>query len=366
MSKRRRERATIIPRGHKFAVVIDRGTVNGKRVRDWHSGFADYKSADRARTKLLAQLDANTYTPPSVLTVGAYLEDKWLPALRGQVKRPRTYSFHADNVRCHLLEGIGEIPLQKLDASDLDKLYGDLLEAGLAAVTIAHVHETASKALRQARRWKLVPSNVAADASPPEVPDRDMQVWNADELKVFLAATSGDRLAALWRLAAMTGLRRGEVLGLRWRDVDLERATLSVAKSKTASGKRAVALDTETVAALKRWRAQQNAERLQMGADWVDTGLTFTREDGDRVRESYVSHKFGRLVRQLGLPPIRLHDLRHGWATMALQSGIHPKVVQERLGHSTIAQTLDTYSHVIPGMHAAAAATVAALVAEVD
>ncbi len=164
----------------------------------------------------------------------------------------------------------------------------------------------------------------------------------------------------------MTGLRRGEVLGLRWRDVDLERATLSVAKSKTASGKRAVALDTETVAALKRWRAQQNAERLQMGADWVDTGLTFTREDGDRVRESYVSHKFGRLVRQLGLPPIRLHDLRHGWATMALQSGIHPKVVQERLGHSTIAQTLDTYSHVIPGMHAAAAATVAALVAEVD
>jgi len=193
MSKRRRERATIIPRGHKFAVVIDRGTVNGKRVRDWHSGFADYKSADRARTKLLAQLDANTYTPPSVLTVGAYLEDKWLPALRGQVKRPRTYSFHADNVRCHLLEGIGEIPLQKLDASDLDKLYGDLLEAGLAAVTIAHVHETASKALRQARRWKLVPSNVAADASPPEVPDRDMQVWNADELKVFLAATSGDR-----------------------------------------------------------------------------------------------------------------------------------------------------------------------------
>src|SRR6266498_3735844 len=173
--------------------VFDRGTVNGKRVRDWHSGFADYKSADRARTKLLAQLDANTYTPPSVLTVGAYLEDKWLPALRGQVKRPRTYSFHADNVRCHLLEGIGEIPLQKLDASDLDKLYGDLLEAGLAAVTIAHVHETASKALRQARRWKLVPSNVAADASPPEVPDRDMQVWNADELKVFLAATSGDR-----------------------------------------------------------------------------------------------------------------------------------------------------------------------------
>src|SRR6266498_3677423 len=122
MSKRRRERATIIPRGHKFAVVIDRGAVNGKRVRDWHSGFADYKSADRARTKLLAQLDA-----------------------------------------------------------------------GLAAVTIAHVHETASKALRQARRWKLVPSNVAADASPPEVPDRDMQVWNADELKVFLAATSGDR-----------------------------------------------------------------------------------------------------------------------------------------------------------------------------
>jgi hypothetical protein len=95
MSKRRRERATIIPRGHKFAVVIDRGTVNGKRVRDWHSGFVDYKSADRARTKLLAQLDANTYTPPSVLTVGAYLEDKWLPALRGQVKRPRTYSFHA-------------------------------------------------------------------------------------------------------------------------------------------------------------------------------------------------------------------------------------------------------------------------------
>jgi integrase len=189
-----------------------------------------------------------------------------------------------------------------------------------------------------------------------------MKTWTAPELRRFLSHVQGERLYALWLLAATTGMRRGELLALKWPDVDLAAARVSVAESKTAAGRRSVALDPATVTALKAWRRQQAAERLAWGAGWLNLGLTFTREDGSALNPVWVNVTFTKRQRTIGLPRIRFHDLRHTHATIALQAGVHAKVMQERLGHASISITLDLYSHVIPAMQEDAAATVAKLV----
>jgi integrase len=192
---------------------------------------------------------------------------------------------------------------------------------------------------------------------------------------VFLEGVRGDRLVAAYFLLATTVMRRGEALGLRWADVDLDEGRAAIQQTviavnhrpvigtpKTAKGRRTIHLDTATVAVLREHRKGQAAERLQMGAGWTDHGLVFSRVDGTLLHPERFSRSFGDRVRQLGLPKIRLHDLRHGWATMALGAGVHPKVVQERLGHANIGITLDVYSHVTAGLHDDAAEKVADLV----
>ena len=184
-----------------------------------------------------------------------------------------------------------------------------------------------------------------------------------------------DRLYPLWLTLAMTGLRRGEALALRWADVDLERARLSVRRSlvpingtvevhepKTSRGRRLVALDPFTVSVLRAWSRRQKEERLEWGPAWTDSGLVFTRPDGKLIHPERVSKAFRVAVKKSGLPQIHLHDLRHTHATLALAAGVHPKVVSDRLGHATVAITLDIYSHAIPALSEEAAATVAALV----
>jgi len=179
----------------------------------------------------------------------------------------------------------------------------------------------------------------------------------------------------VWLLAANTGMRRGELIGLRWSAVDLERGTIAVVRAhavvrygevtasepKTARGRRAIAIDAGTVAALRSHRARQAAERLAVGPGWADTDLVFTRADGTAIHPQRLTAWFEQAARRAGLPAIRLHDLRHSYATLALGAGVHPKVVSERLGHATVAMTLDVYSHVTPTMQREAAAAVAAI-----
>jgi integrase len=194
-------------------------------------------------------------------------------------------------------------------------------------------------------------------------------------LRRFIREVRGDRLYAAWLAAATTGLRRGEVLGLMWTDVDFDKGRLSVRRARVSSGgvvvlsepktrrsRRVVALDQTTTAALREHRTRQLEERLAWGAAWVDTGFVFTREDGTPLHPESLSKMFQWRVRRAGLPRIRFHDLRHTHATLALQAGVHPKVVSERLGHSSIRITLDTYSHAIPAMQEEAAERIAALI----
>ena len=240
-------------------------------------------------------------------------------------------------------------------------------------------HSTVQKALADAVRWGRLARNVADLADPPSAKaERDsrrgaMRTWSSEQLRAFLAHVAEDRLAALWHLAATTGMRRAELAGLRWQDVNLEAGRLAVSRglvsvnyavteSGTKSGKvRVVDLDPATVAALREHRRAQAAERLALGAAYQDRGLVFCREDGEPVHPERLTVMFRRHVAAADLPPIRLHDLRHTHASLLMAAGVHPKVVQERLGHHSSAFTMDTYAHVGAGLQAQAAAAFADL-----
>jgi integrase len=206
-----------------------------------------------------------------------------------------------------------------------------------------------------------------------------MTTWTAEEIRTFLAHTADHRFHAAFMVLATTGMRRGEALGLRWEDLDLDGGRVSITQTvitvnhevrvgspKTAKGRRTVALDLGTVRALREHRQRQVAERLLMGTGFTDHGLVFCRPDGGPLHPERFSRTFEHLSAKAGLPPIRLHDVRHSWATLALSAVVHPKVVQERLGHASIGVTLDVYSHLTEGMQGAAASLVAGLIAGVS
>jgi integrase len=289
--------------------------------------------------------------------------------------RPGTWAEYRSKAEHHLIPAIGHVNLQKLTTAMLNALYTDLLERGTGPRTVQYVHATIRKALNDAVRQGLLVRNPALHATPPKVHRRELQTWTAQQLRRFLDTVQAERLHAAWRVAALTGMRRGEVLGLRWADIDLDQGWLSVRQAlivvdrqvqvsapKTARGRRLIALDPGTITALRIHHAQQAAERLALGPTWTADDLVFTREDGQPLHPDWFRRRFERRVARAGLPKIRFHDLRHTHATLALQAGVHPKVISERLGHATVAITLDIYSHAIPALQHDAATTIADLV----
>jgi integrase len=256
---------------------------------------------------------------------------------------------------------------------------GDGSDAHLDPRTVNYVHTIVHRAFKDAVRWGRLARNPADAADPPRGGQKSDGVhsWDAATLHEFLSASheSGFRLHPLWVLLATTGMRRGEALGLRWSDVDLDagrlrvvqtiiqvRSKVRIGEPKTARGRRPIALDAGTVAVLREHRRRSLEERMLVGRDVEDRGLVFHHPDGSCLKPDAVSAAFVRRVRAAGLPRLTLKGLRHTWATLALEHGIHPRVVQERLGHSTIAITLGIYSHVAPTLHDEAAQLVADLV----
>jgi integrase len=373
---------------NSWYVVVDVGRdENGRRKQKWHSGYKRRKDAEAALGQILEQLRQGTYTAPSNLTLARFCIEEWLPAVRPSL-RPSTYESYAGNLQKHILPTLGARKLQQITPTGLTVLYGELMAGTAASVegrerrplsarTVAYIHGITRRALAEAVDWNRLIRNPADSAKPPKASSAPrMKTWTAEQLRAFLDHVAEDRLFAAWRLAATTGMRRGEVLGLTWNALDLDAATASIRATlvpgpgyaprgstpKTDKGRRSVALDPETVAALRAHRRRQSEERLRLGPDYDDIGLVFCREDGTPLRPRSFSRTFDNHVRQAELPRIRLHDLRHTHATLALAAGVHPKVVQERLGHASINITLDTYSHAIPAMQADAATQVATLI----
>jgi integrase len=376
-------RGSVRRHGAGWSYIVDLGPhpATGKRQQTRRSGFKTKRDAENALGEVLASAQARTYTTPSRHALGAFLEREWLPAARSRL-RPSTFTFYSTFTSKYVIPNLGAASLVSLTPATLNAFYADLLDHGarggraLAPKTVRHVHQLIRTALGDALRWGMVTRNVAEAADPPAVRRPEMHVWNAAELGAFVSYTREDRLAAMWLLLATTGMRRSEVVGLPWSAVDVSAGRLAVTQTavkagtstvvesatKSARSRRTVALDPETVTALKAHRAHQLKERMVAGPAWTDTGLAFVREDGIGLDPVWVARRFHQLVARAGLPRIRLHDVRHSWATAALGAGIPLKVVSERLGHSSLSTTADTYQHVSEGMDRQAAEKVASLI----
>jgi integrase len=377
------------PRGHEavsgsysWCYRVDVGAPGGQRRQRSKEGFATKSEALAAMAKLQGDVEGGSYVAQSRQLVSRYLAT-WLA---GVDVRASTASSYALAVR-RLLPHIGDLPLQGLTRAHVKAAYLAIGEAGstnggkLKSKTVHNCHLALSRALSAAVEDRLLTFNPAQAAHRLSGDRVEMKTWLKTELKAFLESVSDLPIFALLRLAASTGMRRGELLGLRWRDLDMDAARLSVRQQvarirrpgttevewgfgppKTKAGKRSIALDRVTVAALQSRRAAWAAEKLQAADVYEDHDLVFCRPDGRYLDPDVVSQRFERLVAKSGQPRIRLHDLRHTHATLGLAAGIHPKVMQERLGHSSIAVTLDLYSHAIPALGAAAADRIAAVV----
>lgn len=353
-----------------------------ERRQEFHTGYQTKKEAEAELAKVLAALASGSHIEPSKTLLADFLRGEWLPAIRPTI-RPTTFSSYLVHVERHIIPRLGSLQLQQITAAQVNLLYARLLsepdERGrrLSPSTVRRVHATLHRALKDAVRWSRIPRNPADGADPPRAVgfDREMKVWSADELRTFLAAEREGALYPLWLTLGTTGMRRGEALGLAWEDVDLEAGRLSIRKTrimngyetllstpKTKKGRRLLALDAATTGALAALRERQMKDSLRRGEPWDETRPVFRTDEGVPYHPERVSKLFAQAAKRAGLPRIRLHDLRHTYATLALVSGIHPKVVSERLGHANIGITLDCYSHCLPTLAEEAAARVAALV----
>lgn len=371
-------RGTVIKRGNTWSVVVEvgRDATSGRRVRKWHSGFRSKKDAERARTELLSRLDDGTYVVPTKLAFGTFLREEWLPAKRSTVKATTLASYDM-HVHKHIVPRLGGIPLRGLSAGQLNAMYADLLvdgrkdgKGGLSPTTVRRIHATIHKALADGVRWGRLTRNPADQADPPRAMTAVMSVWTPDQLRRFLECVRSDRLFAAWLRAATTGMRRGELLGLRWADVDLDADTAAIrqirtvvryevvtTRPKTEKGNRIVALDPATVVALRAHRSAQMEERLAFGPAYQETNdLVFTREDGSAIHPERFSSWFKQHCLRSGLPLARLHDVRHSYVTALLAAGVPLKVVSQRVGHASPMVTMTIYQHVLPSDDRAAAA----------
>jgi integrase len=363
--------------GH-WAIVIDlKDPTTGRRRRKWHSFKGTKREAQKKCAALIAAMDAGTYIVPSKATLAAYLE-LWLADIKSRIT-PKTHLRYSEIARKNIVPLLGDTLLKDLQPAAISHAYSRLLESGhrkgggLSAGTVRHVHRLLKQALAQAVRWGgdwAISRNPCDAVKPPKAWPTKMHVHDVAQTVDLLEALRDNRLFPAVLLAALCGLRRGEIAALRWGQVDLNAGSLAVVQSaeqtkttvrykepKTGRA-RTVALSTMTVEELRAHRLRQAEELLQLGIRVTDETFVVARADGLPLQPDTLTQEWKRLVAKTGLPRIRFHDLRHSHATHLLASGVHPKIASERLGHSKVGITMDLYSHVLPGMQEDAVAKV--------
>ena len=369
---------SIRKRGNAWEIRFDGGyDADGKRVQKSITVKGTKAEAQRQLRGLLATHDKGIPINTSKLTVAEYLE-RWLRDYVIPNTRPRTSEGYKGIIRRYLLPALGHIQLAKLQPADLQGMEARLLDKGLSPRTVLHTHRVLFTALKHAVKWGLIWRNPAEAVNTPKAAPKEALIPNADGVTSILELAKETPYHALLHFLAFTGCRRGEAVGLRWQDVDLDNSTASIVQTlhrvlgrglviqppKSAKGRRAIALDAETLAVLRAHRTQQLEHRLRMGEAYQDQGLVFADPLGRPLDPNEATRTFRTLARRTGLEGVRLHDLRHFHASALLQAGTHPKIVQERLGHATISVTLDTYSHVLPGLQEQAATAFATIMSK--
>jgi integrase len=371
-----RKRAT----GRWEAVAdVTRGP-DGSRRRAWKT-FDTRREAAAWISQTSIQVQEGTFVERSGTMLSTFLES-WIRGL-GATRRASTVASYETLLRVHVIPQIGGMKLQAIRTAHLRKLQADLLTSGrrdgkgLSPRSVAYVMTVLGMALGDAMTTDgLLARNPARGLPRPKNEKRRdaRPPWSPAEAAKFLDATNEDRIRALWHVALTTGMRRGELLGLRWTDVDLDAGRLLVARSlvkagnevqisdpKTEKSTRTIALDPRTVQVLRDHHKRQAEERLAWGPAYRSEDLVFAREKGDPFHPDGLSGMFEAAVKRAGLPRIRFHDLRHVSAALAIRAGVHAKVLSERLGHSSIAITMDVYGHLMGGLDVEAAAGIAAV-----
>ena len=356
----------IIQRGTTYSYVVrQRDPKTGKTRQVWVGGHPTRKAAKDARDAARHAVNRGTYVPPQQLTVGDWL-DRWITAHEVELK-PSTAKTYRANIDRYLRPALGHERLQSLSPSRLSVVFRDIHERGgkdgkpVSARTVEFARAVLRRAMQDAVLDRLVEVNPVVGTKRPRPAKPQHSTWTGVQLQEFLLGVTGQRLAPLWTLAAATGMRRGELMGLTWADVDLEAGLVAVDRSTTQLGRervtttpknherRKVAIDPRTVAVLRTWRTTQAVERLQWGPAYRDTeGLLFTWEDGGPVLPDYVTKAFGKSQAGLLGPRLVLHELRHTHATLLLRDGVPVHIVAKRLGHKDPSVTLNVYADVIP------------------
>jgi len=387
------------PKRHgSWSYVLDIGKdpVTGKRLQEKKGGFPRQTDAQEALNKLIAKVQAGTYVPDSGMTVGQWLH-QWLTelpilgGLRGKPVKPSTITGYEDHVRLYLEPMLGSIRLRDLRPSHVQRMINELTTGQRTATTVGRVHAALSSSLARAVKRGLIGYNPAGRSTIDLPPTSKPQVnpWTGDELGVFLDSISTHPLGALFEVIAYTGMRRGEAMGVRWSDIDFAKRELTVRqqikeprnrkpvcpvcgavhpgaefdtpKSKGRDGI-PIELDDSTIGALLAHKLRQDAEKAEWGDAYVDHDLVFARPNGDPLNTLVVGRVFHDLTDKAGLRRIRLHDLRHGHASLMLAAGVELELVSKRIGHSSTTITADMYQHLLPGVSRGAAEKASALV----
>ncbi|HUY73238.1 MAG TPA: tyrosine-type recombinase/integrase [Candidatus Dormibacteraeota bacterium] len=351
----------------RWAGGVQVGFVNGRRAMKVVYGKSRSEVLEKVR-ELLESARRGTIAPGRSPRLDTFL-NQWLQTIEGSI-RPSTFTSYSGIVRKHLIPVLGHKPIDRLTVPDIADLLARKRGEGLSPRTGQYILFVLRNALNKAVRWGIASRNVAQLVDAPRVAHRDVNVLSPEEALQLVTAAREDRLEALWVLALSTGLRRGELLGLSWSDIDLERRQLRVTKAlqrvtgkglvlaetKTRMGRRSIILPIGTVEALRRHRARQAGDRLIAGSAWSQSDFVFTSARGTPLDgDNMISRPFTRLLERGGLQAMRFHDLRHSCASLLLAQGVAPRVVMETLGHSRISVTLDTYTHVLPALQREAA-----------
>jgi integrase len=349
--------------------------VTGKRRQKSQRVKGTKRDAERSLREVLLSLEQGSYVKPNKITLGELLR-QWLREYASMNTTDRTQESYTSIVERHLIPALGKISLINLQAQNIQDYYAKKLsegradgKGGLSARSVVYHHRILSKALDYAVKMGLVVRNVAKVVEPPRVARVTMQTLSQEEVSRFLDVARDTDYYVYFATLLYTGLRRGELLALRWRNLDLNRGKLSVVETayrlgsgeyrikepKTPQSRRTVILPSSLIELFKVYRFDQELLRIQLGISLNADDFVFIRPDGSPINPNAISLAFRRIIKRAGLRDIRIHDLRHTHATLMLKAGIHPKVVSERLGHANIGITLDIYSHVLPGLQEAAA-----------
>ncbi len=346
-----------------MVVYLGRDPATGKERRKWFT-HRTKQEAEAHLAQLLSQLHGGGILPSTKLSVREFL-DQWLRDYATGAVGPVTLKTYRDIIRVHLVPAFGDSPLQRLSAQTIQGYLSRKLQTGLSPTTVRHHAVLLHEALRHAVKWGLLARNPCDMVDPPRRSRTEMLVLDEEQVRMFLAeAKRSSPHYRLYLTAVLTGMRQGELLGLRWKDLDLITGSAAIQQTfyrmgrqqifkapKTPTARRAVALPPVLVDELRRLREEQGELRRLFAPAYKDHDLVFCQPAGKPLQaNNIVRRDFARTLKRAGLPRIRFHDLRHCHATLLLRQGVHPKVVQERLGHSTPAFTLHVYSHVLPGM----------------